>query len=69
MTAIYDYRKKRGMKQADLAKQLNVKANCISMWETGKRKPDIIMLKRIAIILGVTTDELLAPISVEIKGA
>lgn len=64
MTALYDYRHKAGMTQEQLAEKLGVTPSCITMWETGNRKPDIINLKKLARILGCTTDELLEPIEI-----
>lgn len=64
MTALYDYRHKAGLTQEQLASKLDVTPSCIAMWETGNRKPDIINLKKLAHILGCTTDELLGPIKI-----
>lgn len=64
MTTIHELRCKQGMTQVTLAKQLNVSQSTIAMWESGARKPDIVMLKRLADILGCTTDELLKPITI-----
>lgn len=62
MLALKEYRQKNGIKQAELAKKIGVANSTISMWETGDRKPDIIILKKLAEIFGCTTDELLEPI-------
>lgn len=64
MTTLLEYRKKAGMTQAQLAQKLDVTQECITMWETGKRKPDIVTLKKLAKILGCTADELLEPIKI-----
>lgn len=64
MTALYEYRHKAGMTQEQLAKELGVTPSCVTMWETGNRKPDIINLKKLARILNCTTDDLLEPIKV-----
>ena len=64
MTALYEYRKKAGLTQRELANRIGVTQVCITMWETGERKPDIIKLKKLAHILGCTTDELLEPIKI-----
>lgn len=64
MTAIYKYRKSRGMTQRDLAKALGVVPSTIAQYETGARKPDIVTLKKIAAVLRCTTDQLLEPIKV-----
>lgn len=64
MTAMRKYRTLLGLTQMDIAKQLGVSPNAISMWETGERKPDIIMLKKLASILHCTADQLLEPIEV-----
>ena len=65
MTAIRKYREQNGMTQEAFAKLLGVTQGAVSQWESGERKPDIIMVKRISQILGCTTDELLEPISTE----
>ena len=64
MTAMRKYRTLLGLTQIDIAKQLGVSPNAISMWETGERKPDIIMLKKLTSILHCTADQLLEPIEV-----
>ena len=64
MTAIYKYRKSRDMTQRDLAKALGVVPSTIAQYETGARKPDIIMLKKLAAVLHCTTDQLLEPIKI-----
>lgn len=64
MTALYKYRHIAGMTQEQVAKELGVTPSCITMWESGNRKPDIINLKKLAHILGCTTDELLEPIEI-----
>lgn len=64
MTAMRKYRKALGLSQLDVAKQLGVSPNAVSMWETGERKPDIIMLKKLTSILHCTADQLLEPIEV-----
>lgn len=66
MTALREIRKKANVSQEALAGRLGVTVQAISLWETGGRKPDIITLKKLSIIFGVTTDELLEPIKVEI---
>lgn len=62
MTAIYKYRKKQNMTQAQLAEILGVAPSTITQYENGTRKPNIVMLKRIAKVLHTSTDNLLAPI-------
>lgn len=64
MTAMRKYRTLLGLTQTDIAKQLGISPNAISMWETGERKPDIIMLKKLTSILHCTADQLLEPIEV-----
>lgn len=64
MVAIRKYRKRMHWTQAFLAEKCNVAKTTVSMWETGDRKPDIIMLKKIARIFNCTTDDLLEPICI-----
>lgn len=57
-------RKAASLTQKELAELLEVSTSAVGMWEAGERKPDIIMLKKIATLLGCTTDELLSTIDV-----
>ena len=59
-----ELRKKNGMTQEKLAKMIEVSSGTVAMWETGKRKPNIITLKKLAHILECTTDELLESIEI-----
>lgn len=65
MIAIRKYRRQMGLTQAGLAEILGVSQSTVGMWETGERKPDIIMLKKLTGILGCTADDLLEPIVVK----
>jgi transcriptional regulator with XRE-family HTH domain len=56
---ISELRKKGGMTQQDLASRLNYTDKAISKWERGESVPDIIVLKQIADLFGVTVDYLL----------
>lgn len=67
MIAIRKYRKQNNLTQKALAEKCGVVKTTVSMWETGERKPDIIMLKKLAGIFGCSADALLEPI--EIAGA
>lgn len=61
-TTIKKYRLKKGLTQENLANLLNVSKSTIGMWETGARKPDIIKLKKLAVILDCSVDSLLSEI-------
>lgn len=65
MIALKEYRLKALLTQEELAKKLGVTDGAITMWETGKRKPNIIMLKKLAVIFHCTTDDLLKDIKIE----
>ena len=65
MTAIQQFRNKAGFTQETLAEMLGVTQSAVAMWESGDRKPNIIMLKKIASVLKCTTDDLLATIETE----
>ena len=56
---IQEIRKRKGLKQKDLAAKLGIAANTLSQYETGTREPDIETTKRIAKELNVTVDYLL----------
>ena len=55
-----DLRKKNAMTQADLAEKLNYSDKAVSKWERAESIPDVVVLKRIATLFGVTVDYLLA---------
>lgn len=65
MIRIRNYRKRAKMTQNCLAKKCGVTKQAVSMWEAGERKPDIIMLKKLADIFGCSTDDLLKDISID----
>ena len=65
-TNIADLRKKHGMTQQDLANKLNYTDKAISKWERGESIPDVIVLKQIADMFGVTVDYLLCRDHMEI---
>ena len=64
MTAIYQYRTEAGMTQRDLGEKIGVSKNAISQYESGARKPDIVTLKKIAVALKCSADDLLKPIEI-----
>ena len=65
MVAIYKYRTALHMTQAQLALLVGVTPNAITQYESGARKPNILMLKKLARALNTTTDALLEPIKIE----
>ena len=56
---ISDLRRKHNMTQLDLAEKLNYTDKAISKWERGESIPDVLVLKHIADLFGVTVDYLL----------
>lgn len=48
-----------GLNQAQLARLVGVTSNSVTNWESGARRPDVDILKRICIELKVSADELL----------
>jgi len=52
-------RKEKGITQEELAVKLDVTPQAVSKWENDISYPDIMLLPKIAEILGVTVDELL----------
>ena len=53
-------RLQKGMTQEELAAKLNMSSQAISKWENNVTMPDIQLLPRLSVILGVTIDELFA---------
>ena len=56
MNKIRHTREQKKLTQAQMAKDIGIKQNSLSQYETGKRKPNEETLKRIADYLGVTKD-------------
>ena len=52
-------RLKNNFTQLEMANKLGITKGTISKWENGKLEPDIEMIKAIAYILNISTDELL----------
>ena len=55
---IADLRKKQGMSQSQLAKELNVSPSTIGMYEQGRRVPDLDTLIAMARLFNVSLDYL-----------
>lgn len=55
---IKHYRLKKGVRQDQMAEFLNISPQAVSKWETENGLPDVTLLPRIAVYLGVTIDEL-----------
>ena len=53
-------RKDKGMTQLELARQMNVTDKAVSKWERDKAAPDIHSIPKLAELLGITANELLA---------
>ncbi len=57
---ISELRKAKGLTQLALAEKLNYSDKAVSKWESGASIPDVIVLKEIADLFGVTVDSLLS---------
>jgi transcriptional regulator with XRE-family HTH domain len=55
---ITQYRKGLGLTQAELAEKLNYSDKAVSKWERGDSVPDVLVLKRLAEIFGVSLNVL-----------
>lgn len=56
---ICEYRKLANLSQIEFAEKLNYSDKAISKWERGESLPDIIVLKQIADLFGITVNDLL----------
>ncbi len=65
---IMEKRKGLGMTQQQLADRLSVSFQAISKWENGTTYPNIEILRDLAVVLGVTVDEILAGNEKEVDG-
>ena len=53
------YRGEKGFNQKEFASALGITPTRLNYWEKNKREPDVEMLKKIASILEVSTDDLI----------
>lgn len=58
-SSLYQARKKSGLSQENVAEKLGVSRQTISKWETDDTLPDIRQSKWLAVLYGVTLDELI----------
>lgn len=65
MKKLVTIRKKHGFTQRELARRMGVTQSSLAQYETGARKPNIVMLKKLAAILDCTTDQLLEDIEIK----
>ena len=56
---LFEARKKGGLSQEEVAEKLGVSRQTISKWETGETLPDIRQSKRLALLYGLSLDELI----------
>jgi transcriptional regulator with XRE-family HTH domain len=61
-------RKALGMTQKDLAEKMNITDKAVSKWERGLACPDTASIPRLAQVLGISLEELMACETVETPG-
>ena len=62
-----EYREKANLTQKSAAISLGVSVQSVSFWETGARTPSLDMVLKMSDLYGVTTDELLGRVPMEIS--
>lgn len=62
-------RKKSGIRQVDLAEQLDVPQSFISKYESGDRQLDILELRRICQVLGIPFRDFVRQLEEKLDGA
>lgn len=60
MTAIKDYRIRKGLSQEQLARLMGTTQAAVAMWETGARRPRTDKLPKLAEVLGCSVADLFA---------
>jgi transcriptional regulator with XRE-family HTH domain len=55
-----EQRKGLGLTQEDIAEEFGIDRSSVAAWETGKAVPDVRRIPKLAALLGLTADELLA---------
>lgn len=57
---LFHARKKKGLSQEEVAEKLGISRQTVSKWETDETLPDIRQTKRLAVLYGLSLDELVA---------
>lgn len=55
---LFHARKKKGLSQEEVAEKLGISRQTVSKWETDETLPDICQTKRLAVLYGLSLDEL-----------
>ena len=55
---LFHARKKKGMSQEEVAEKLGISRQTVSKWETDETLPDICQSKKMAVLYGLSLDEL-----------
>lgn len=55
---LFHARKKKGLSQEEVAEKLGISRQTVSKWETDETLPDICQSKRLAVLYGLSLDEL-----------
>ena len=55
---LFHARKKKGLSQEEVAEKLGISRQTVSKWETDETLPDICQSKKLAVLYGVSLDEL-----------
>lgn len=61
-------RNAKGLTQAELAHMIDASRNSIFLYEAGKRKPDIVVFKKLADYFGVTCDYMIGASTKRMEG-
>ena len=64
---LFHARKKKGMSQEEVAENPGISRQTVSKWETDETLPDIRQSKRLAVLYGVSLDELVELISMRYR--
>lgn len=56
--SLFHARKKKGMSQEEVAEKLGISRQTVSKWETDETLPDICQSKKLAVLYGLSLDEL-----------
>lgn len=65
LNRLVNFRIAKNITQTQLADAVGVSQQAVSQWENGKKTPKSMYVKRIAMTLGVTSDEILDCVDVK----
>jgi DNA-binding XRE family transcriptional regulator len=58
MKTIWELRRERGWTQFDLALAVGVQPQTVYLWESGRRQPQVVQMRKLGQVFGICSDDI-----------